>query len=264
MTNRSLPVALDNLTRIHEWIGGRKPAFFLDVDGTLAPLAPRPELAEVPAETTDVLKTLSHDHLVCITSGRDLADLRQKVDVAGVAYTADHGYRILGPLGSGLELEVGPENGPGLELAAMELKRRLHTIDGVLVETKGRSLSVHYRTVAQENRPFVAEVVREVAESVQGFKLTAGKMVHELRPAIPWDKGRAMLWLLGQLRLGRRDTCPVCIGDDLTDEDMFVAARNWGVTVVVGRPERATEADYMLHECESTAMFLKTFISPVS
>ena len=40
--------------------------------------------------------------------------------------------------------------------------------------------------------------------------------------------------------LGRADLCPVCLGDDLTDEDMFAAADGWGVSVVVGDPGRNT------------------------
>lgn len=262
MSDRPLPMAPDSLPRIGEWIGQRRPAFFLDLDGTLAPLVSRPELAKVPERTTEVLMALARDHLVCLISGRDLADLRRKVGIAGVSYAADHGHRVLGPPGSNIELEVGAADGLGLKIAAAELEHRLRSIDGAFVEAKGRSLSVHYRMVAEDQRPLVAEAVRQVAESTQGLMLTGGKMVHELRPAIDWGKGRAMLWLLAQLRLGRGDTCPVCIGDDLTDEDMFTAARGWGVTVIVGRPTWDTKADYMLPDCESTATFLRAFISP--
>jgi trehalose-phosphatase len=262
VNNRPPPMALDNILRIGERMGQRRPAFFLDLDGTLAPLVSRPDLAKVPLETIGVLTTLARDDLVCIISGRDLADLRQRAVIDEAFYAADHGHRIMGPPGSGIELEVRPGDDLGLALTAVELERRLHSIEGVLVDAKGHSLSVHYRMVAEEQRPLVAEAVREVAESSEGLRLTGGKMVHELRPAIAWGKGRAMLWLLEELRLGRNDTCPVCIGDDLTDEDMFMAAQDWGVTVLVGPPERPTKADYMLPDPESTATFLRAFMSP--
>ncbi len=38
-----------------------------------------------------------------------------------------------------------------------------------------------------------------------------------------------MLWLLERLGLKRADVCPLCLGDDLTDEDMFAAAAGWGL-----------------------------------
>jgi trehalose 6-phosphate phosphatase len=253
-------MALDNIPRIGERMGRRRPAFFLDLDGTLAPLVSRPDLAKVPLETIELLTTLAHEDLVCIISGRDLADLRRMAVIDEAFYAADHGHRVTGPPGSDIDLEVGPADDLMLRLAAIELKRRLHSIDGVLVEAKGHSLSVHYRMVAEEQWPLVAEAMREVAESAEGLRLTGGKMVHELRPAIPWGKGRAMLWLLKELQLGRNDTCPVCIGDDMTDEDMFSAARGWGVTVIVGRSKWDTKADYMLPDCESTATFLRTFV----
>jgi trehalose-phosphatase len=210
--------------------------------------------------TKEVLATLARDFVVCVVSGRALADLRLRVGLAAAYYAADHGHRILGPEGSGVDLEVGPENRHELEAAAYELERRLRGIEGAIVETKGVSLSVHYRLVAESQRPLVQEVVAEVSNAAPGLKLTTGKMVHELMPELNWDKGRAMLWLLKRLRLRRGDVCPVCLGDDLTDEDMFAAAGNWGVSVVVGLPDPDTRAGWMLADWKEVAAFLREFI----
>ncbi len=117
-----------------------------------------------------VLAALAGNHLVCLISGRDLADLRRKVNIAGVSYAGDHGYRVVGPPGSNIELEVGAEDGQ-LELAAAELEHRLRSIDGAFVEAKERSLSVHYRMVDKEQQPLVAETVRQVAGSAPGLRL---------------------------------------------------------------------------------------------
>ena len=61
-----------------------------------------------------------------------------------------------------------------------------------------------------------------------------GKEVAELRPAVAWNKGRAVGLVLDSLSPER---VPIYIGDDQTDEDGFAeAARRQGVGVVVGRP----------------------------
>lgn len=258
MNSLRLPWALAHLSGIRESIGGRKTAFFLDLDGTLAPLVSHPDLTVLPTRTKDILTTLALDHPVCIVSGRDLADLRHKIGLDGVHYAADHGHHILGRVGSEIELEVGPEDRMELETASYELERRLRAIDGVVIEVKGASLSIHYRLVAPTEREVVHEIVTEVAESAPGLRLTGGKLVHELRPRIAWGKGRAMLWLLGQLRLQRDDACPICVGDDLTDEDMFGSAHGWGVSVIVGDADRETKAEYRLVDPEETAIFLES------
>lgn len=261
MKSLRLPWALAHLREIAETVGEREPAFFLDLDGTLAPLVSHPDLTTLPARAKEVLRSLAQDHVVCIVSGRDLPDLRRRVGLPELHYAADHGHHVLGRTGSDLELEVGPEDRLELETASYELEQRLRPIEGALVEVKGTSLSVHYRMVAPEEHEHVRLIVSEVAESAPGLNLTAGKMVHELRPRIPWGKGRAMLWLLGQLRLGRDKVCPVCLGDDLTDEDLFSAARGWGVTVVVGDPDRETRAGYRLADHEESITLLEAFLA---
>jgi trehalose-phosphatase len=261
VNDRDLPHALESIPEIRESIGEREPAFFLDLDGTLAPLVARPDLAEVPAKTRDVLICLAEHHLVCITSGRGLEDLRRKIRLEPVYYAADHGHRIVGPAGSGIELEIGGEYREELRAAAQELDRLLLEIDGVVVEAKGLSLAVHYRLVNEGERSLVEKAVAKVAEAFPALHLTRGKLVHELRPPGGWNKGRAMLWLLERLELERTDVCPICLGDDLTDEDMFAAAHDWGVSVLVGDPGRPTRADYRLHDCYEARPFLKALVS---
>lgn len=259
LVERILPGALEDLSEIRRAVGRRTPAFFLDLDGTLAPLAPHPDMARVPSGTRKILGSLARDHVVCVVSGRGLVDLRRRVDLNTIFYAADHGYRILGPDGSGVELEVGPEDRQQLEAASYELERRLRYITGVLIETKGVSVAIHYRLVPENVRPQVKKVVDEVAEAYPELRLTAGKLVHEFMPVFRWNKGQAMLWLLKRLRLGRRDVCPICMGDDLTDENMFIAAGDWGVTVAVGESLAETCARWRLEDSRAAAVFLEAF-----
>lgn len=257
MDDCRLPWALDSAPQIKERIGDRRPGFFLDFDGTLAPVAPRPDLVELPPRTKEVLALIAQRYLLCFVSGRGLEDLQRKIGLASVCYVADHGHRIVGPPGSGIDCEIGGEHRGKLEAAARELERRLHQVDGVVVEAKGLSLSVHYRLVAEGERPLVEQAVAEVAREFPDLRLTAGKLVNEVTPPGMWGKGRAMLWLVGRLGLGQTDLCPVCLGDDLTDEDMFAAADGWGVAVVVGDPGRPTRAHYRLRDCDEAATLLE-------
>jgi trehalose-phosphatase len=260
MNARDLPSALESLDQIGETIGRRLPAFFLDFDGTLAPLVPRPELAELTGEVRDLLTRLAERRHVTVVSGRSLDDLRDRIGLDHLYYAADHGHRISGPPGSQIDFRVGPEDPEEPRRAAEELERGLGDAPGVVIENKEVSVAVHYRLVAEEQRSIVREVVEGVARSFPGLRLTEGKLVYELVPAVIWHKGRAVLWLLDYLRSGGADPCPVCLGDDLTDEDMFLATKATGVTVIVGDPERASAASYRLGEPAEVVRFLATFV----
>lgn len=259
MVERTLAAGLESLSHIKDAIGGRQPAFFLDFDGTLAPLVSRPDLAELPSTTRKLLSSLAERHLVCIVSGRGLNDLRLKTGLPELYYAADHGHRVLGPPGTAIDFEIGPDDRHDLEAASYELDQRLRHIEGAIVEAKGVSVSIHYRLVAEEERPAVRRIVAEVAEALPGFRLTAGKLVHEFVPDSDWNKGQAVMWLLQRLRLKRRGACPICIGDDRTDEDMFRAVEGWGISLVVGEAPRDTHAAYTLGDHEEVAAFLREF-----
>jgi len=256
-----LPEALENTPGISRVVGRRRPAFFLDFDGTLAPISATPASTTMPTDMKHLLARLAGAHLVCVASGRGLADLQAKVGLPSVYYAADHGHHIVGPEGSGVELEVAPEDSLELEKASYELERRLRDLEGAIVETKGVSLSVHYRLVAEAERHHVAQIVREVADESSGLRLTTGKLIYELTPDLGWDKGKAVLWLLKRLGFRRSAVCPICLGDDRTDEDMFRAAKGWGVGIVVGDAQADTLADYRLSGFDQVASFLEHFAS---
>lgn len=254
-----LPDGLERLSDIKESIGRRKALFFLDFDGTLAPISPTPDAACMSADLRELLERLARATLVCVVSGRGLTDLQAKVGVSSLYYAADHGHRITGPQGSGVDLEIAPDDTLELENASYELERRLRHVQGAIVETKGVSLSVHYRLVDEAERTLVEEAVGEVAAASPGLRLTSGKQVFELTPDLGWNKGKAMLWLIKRLGYRRSSVCPICVGDDQTDEDMFAAAHGWGIGLVVGHAQRETHADYELRDPADVSAFLRAF-----
>ncbi len=255
------PHALTNLAAIKKRLRRRAPAFFLDFDGTLAPIAARPELAEMTEQARLLLDQLASWCPVCIVSGRSWESLHDKIALNEVYYAADHGHRIVGPEGSGIDFQPASNDTPELEVAESKLERALSEIDGVLIERKEVTVAVHYRGVAAQERPLVRDAVFEVLQDSPGLKLMEGKMVYEVLPDVGWGKGHAVLWLLERLKSQMRDEhLPICVGDDVTDEDMFVAVDGRGISVVVGSLMRESHADYRLRDTTEVTDFLSAFV----
>lgn len=223
----------------------------LDIDGTLAPIAPRPGDARVPAATLDVLGTLAaapHTHLALVT-GRAPTDARRLVPVPGVWVIGNHGAEQLAPDGTH---QVDPQvaaYAPALRRAVAELREALAAVPGAWVEDKGWSASVHYRQAAPADAPRVVEAAR-AAGARAGLRVGAGKMVVELRAPVAVDKGTAGVALAQALGAGGPTAAVLAAGDDVTDEDLFRRlAEAWPepgrvFTVRVGAPDVPTAATY--------------------
>ena len=221
-----------------------------DYDGTLTPIVERPEDAVLPGEVRRQLGSLaaSPRYVAGFVSGRSLEDLATLADIPGLIHAGNHGMEIRG---QGMDF-VHPEAVAARGILD-EISRRLSIavggVPGVIVEHKGLTLTVHYRAVAGER---ISEVESGVAAAVSLYvesgdvRLTLGKMVTEVRPAISWDKGRAIAKI--------REECgdsplPIYFGDDRTDEDGFRVVQEMdGIAVFVGEPREGTIA---LHQLES-------------
>jgi len=262
LSQQDLPPAATALSEIRAKLGSQSPAFFLDFDGTLAPIVLKPEDAEMPSETIEVLRLLSGRYPVCIVSGRPLDFLRARIDLPAIFYAAGHGHRIVGPPDSGVDFEVGPDDSGDLEAATYALGAALRNVAGALLEVKEVSVAVHYRRVAESDRPMVKEAVDEVLRDSSSLRLMEGKMVYELMPDISWGKGEAVKWLLNYLQPMMTEVFPICVGDDVTDEEMFAAVKGRGASLIVGEPDRPTQADYRLASPADVPGFLRMFAAP--
>jgi trehalose-phosphatase len=125
------------------------------------------------------------------------------------------------------------------------------------MENKGMSLTIHYRNIAPARvQPLEKELVTAISRMLKSrrLKLQYGKKIWEIRPAVRWDKGKAVLWLLRRLD---KNTLPIYIGDDTTDEDAFVALHKRGITVRIGKL-RGSRAEYSLRRQSQTSSFLRS------
>jgi trehalose-phosphatase len=239
---------------IERRLDGRRPALFLDYDGTLAPLAPRPELAILPEATRDVLRRLAERYPVAVLSGRGRADVAARVGLEDLTYAGSHGFEIAGPA---VHHEVGSAVPEEVERAAVRLREHLEGVPGVLIEPKRFAISVHYRLADPADLPRIEAAVDAVLAGHPELRKALGKKLFELRPALDWDKGKALLWLLEALHLDPAATLPFYLGDDFTDEDAFRAVEASGLGILVAEEPRPTAATYSLRDPEEVREFLE-------
>ncbi len=244
--------------------GAKHILFLTDYDGTLTPIVDRPELANLSEDMRRLLRRLARQRrfTLGVISGRALPDLKGKVRISGIIYAGNHGLEIEGP-GISFVNPVAEEIKPILRIMHYVLSRALSTVKGVFVENKGLSLSVHYRLAEERRTEEVERIVTQVvggAEAAGKAKVTSGKKVYEVRPAVTWDKGKAVKLLMKKYGKGGRKSglLPMYFGDDLTDEDGFRVIEGYGagLSVFVGEPGQRSTARYFLKSPAEVATFL--------
>lgn len=248
-------------------LGDRQPAVFFDFDGTLSDIVDDPDAAGLAPGAAEALLLLSAECPVAVLSGRDLADVRQRVALPGIWYAGSHGFELIGPDGEHHQNDAAASAIPVLEEAAGELRRRLGTITGVALEHKRFGVAVHYRNAARDQVGEVLSAVRGAGRHT-GLRVTTGREVIELRPDIDWDKGETLRWVVDQIREdGSGPLLPVYLGDDITDEDAFDAVRDDGVGIVVRHRDdgdRGTAARFALDSPARVSEFTRRLAQQIS
>lgn len=228
----------------------------LDVDGTLAPIAPAPDRAEVPPETREVLRRLvARDGVVvALVSGRGARDAARLAGVSGVWVIGNHGFERQEPDGDVSPVEEVLPYGDAIANAARELALLESRVAGTFVENKRWTLSVHYRQVDPVSADAVIQESRRVAGRL-GLRVSEGKKVVELRPPVAVNKGTASVALAERLGGFGSGASVAYVGDDRTDEDAFRALRGRSSQVVTVRV-LPTEASAPESQSETEAEFV--------
>ncbi|SDO86069.1 trehalose 6-phosphatase [Ralstonia sp. 25mfcol4.1] len=209
-------------------------ALFLDFDGTLADLAPRPDLVQVEPELVGTLRALHTclDGALAIVSGRPVDELDYFLQPLRLPAAGVHGAEFR----HGAESIVRPP-APGIGPLLPKLEALVLKHPGLQLERKSVAVAIHYRQVP-ELEPLVRAAVADVLRDAVGLDALPGKMVIEIKPA-GVDKGGAIATFMRSAPFAGR--LPLFAGDDVTDEAGFTVVRELGgVGLLVG--QRATAA----------------------
>ena len=227
---------------------------FLDFDGTLAPIVERPEWAAISEETRSVLRRLVSLVPTSVISGRDGADVERLVAIPDVICVGGHGWD---PPLSCMDRFAGMPTTREEDVSdvAQKLRGRLADVRGVEVEQKRHSVVVHVRRADAEGEKAAEDAVAAAVGGDSRFRVSVGKRILEVLPATGWNKGSAVLALLGASR-----RLPLYLGDDRTDEDAFRAIRSRGVGILVAEQERETAASYRLRDPGEVRCFLDRLV----
>ncbi|MBU1375355.1 MAG: trehalose-phosphatase [Alphaproteobacteria bacterium] len=225
-------------------------ALFLDVDGTLAPIAARPQDVGPDARLTRVLDRLKEglDGRLAVVSGRTLEDIDRILEGRIVCVSAVHGL-VRRDCDGTLHL---PAAHPGMARATAAFRKFAAEDPGLLVEEKGPSVALHFRQ-ARARALDARALARRIAEET-GLALQEGDMVEELRTPGP-SKGDSIRDIMATEAF--QGAVPVFAGDDATDEHGFAEVeRLGGFGVLVGRP-RETHARFGLRNVEDVLAWLE-------
>jgi trehalose 6-phosphate phosphatase len=216
----------------------RAPALFaFDFDGTLAPIRPRPDDVQVSATIALRLQRLAQLRPVAIVTGRRIADVRERLGFTPAWIIGNHGA----------EDEGDPDAAARAHAALDALRERVRSRQdglaaaGVLVEDKGQSLALHFRTAP--DRAAAGALIEDV---LAGFTATlhvfGGKLVYNAVAADAPDKAVAVQRLIARAGVH----AAFFAGDDVNDEPVFAAARPDWVTVRIGCERRESAAAYCI------------------
>jgi trehalose 6-phosphate phosphatase len=243
-----------------------------DFDGTLTPIVDRPEAATLADDLRSLLKALASKKgmTLGVVSGRALSDLKSKVNILNIIYAGNHGLEIEGP-----ELQfIHPlmqEFKSTMRILSQVMNKTMAKIKGLFIEDKGLTLSVHYRLVESPDKEIevknMFERVVGVARMLGKVRTTSGKKVYEVRPAIDWDKGKAIEHVISHYRERGKHiekALAIYLGDDLTDEDAFKSiAKYRGISIYVGSPDHESSAAYYLNTVDDVKLFMEKLLLAV-
>lgn len=257
--------AFDHIHTITELLRAHKKIILLtDFDGTLTPIREHPDLAVLSEEARNVLLKFSRNRtfFLGIITGRSLRQIKKLVNIPGVLYAANHGIELEGP-GIRFSSSEAKKARCNLWHMYMRLFKSLRHIEGVYLEDKGYTISLHYRLVKKvSDVEFITKTLTSIIKPYLERKmlfLSTGKMVYEIRPPVKWNKATTIQWLLTNyfpLEFSG-EALLVYLGDDQADIEVFTALDGKRLTIYVGTPSDTSAADYYVNSPDEVKTFLE-------
>lgn len=228
-------------------------ALFLDVDGTLLEIAPRPSDVKVPAALRNTLQLATEraDGALALVSGRSIEELDQLFSPFIFPAAGQHGLERRDASGRVYKPDINPLL---LQHARKTLREFALLHQGILLEDKTTALALHYRLAPTQEKAVYELMSSLLAPIVSQFVLRPGKYVLEIAPK-GYTKKTAIEAFMNEAPFNGK--IPVFIGDDVTDEDGFLAVNaQGGYSVRVG-PLAESAARYQFGSVSAVIAWLR-------
>ena len=235
------------LAELRQLMAGKVLLAF-DLDGTLAPLAARPDEAVVPDDVQHMLAVLAVRTPVAIITGRGVRDARRMLWFSPRYVIGSHGAEGLPGEDQSTAAFAEQCRRWSQEIAQSGIRER---IPGVLLEDKVYSLALHYRLTRTPEvaRTALLEMIGKLSPPP---RVIEGKRVLNVVPREARHKGEALRALIAHAAVDRA----LYIGDDITDEDVFML-RMPGVCTVRVEPAGDTAAELYVRRQSDVALLLR-------
>ena len=258
-----MPYVFDNLNLIVGALRRSPFGLITDFDGTISETAPTPQQAEVSPLCRQYLSALCNQlALVAAISGRPAIEVRDMVKIDGMVYIGNHGLeRWSGGLS---EFPREAQNYFEVVKAAIEELTPLLSIEGISIQDKGITATIHYR-LCPEPQSAEKDILSALENSphARRLQIMQEKMAIDLLPPVKVNKGTATLDLIQRYNLQGG----IYLGDDQTDFDAFRAIRSAsrdsdfqgfaiGITSREMPQELEAEADFTLNGIKDVERFL--------
>ena len=267
---QKLKNALEYLNKIKSVIARSEKVFlFLDYDGTLTEIKNKPEYAKPSKKLTGLINTInSSKFIISIISGRQLKDLKKilyNINLTKINLIGSHGA----------EIKFAGENNIIYQYdnnllrdndIIKNLKKKIlkfaAKIENSMIEEKPFSFAFHYRNSPIKEKTKINELIDYLREQekIYKFRYLEMKKVIEVMPA-GINKGSVISKILKKYNESSRkikNAFTICIGDDVSDEDLFTANRT-GINIKVSKQPNLTKtaATYYLKSPREVLSFLE-------
>ena len=215
----SIPHDLTVAQRLKAMAHAGSMAIYVDIDGTLSPIAPTPDSARLAPGARDVLeRCLAAGIRVVAITGRSAEDARELVGLNSILYAGNHGFELLTPTVRIVREDVRAAAAL-ISAALADVNEKLPGLPaGILVENKTYTGSVHYRLT--DNHAEAIAILRPLLidrTEHYGLDLTEGRLVFEIRPRLHINKGV----FVAHDVVDNNIKVAAVFGDDVTDADAF-------------------------------------------
>lgn len=231
-----------------------------DYDGTLTPIGLDPSEPMIDDGMKACLGRLAEraNVQVAVVSGRELADLDERVSIENVVLAGNHGLELLRNRAYTIQSNADQYR-PALQSLCEVLRSRVAEIPGCRVENKGLTLAVHVRQTPADRVSDVRRVVEKTVSERPGFQSNRGKQVFDVRPSVSHHKGTTIELLAAE---NPSDWLTLYLGDDTTDEYVFETIQPEGVGIRIGT-SADTEATYQIPTQQDVPEFVRWLTAAV-